>query len=89
MVSHSPVFLSQWLTDTFVAVYIDGAIAIHSFRISAATVDAHSGTSDDLVQAMRREMDKQCLPTLSPDPSRSFGTINFLYFTLTWVTSTY
>ena len=71
------------LRDTFVAVYIAGAIASHSFRISAATVDAHAGTPDHLVQAMRREMDKQCLPTLSPDPRRSFGTINFPYFTLT------
>ena len=56
MVSHSPVFLSQWLTDTFVAVYIAGAIASHSFRISAATVDAPSCSSDE-------ERDGQAVPT--------------------------
>lgn len=56
-----PGFLSQWLTDTFVAARADGNIANQSFRTGAAFVDARAGSPYHLFQAIGR--DGQEVPT--------------------------
>lgn len=57
----SPGFLSQWLTDTFVAARADGTIASQSSRTGAAFVDARAGSPYHLIQAIGR--DGQEVPT--------------------------
>lgn len=51
----SPGFLSQWLTDTFVAARADGTIASQSFKTGAAFVDVRAGSPYYLTQAIGRD----------------------------------
>ena len=46
--------LTEWLRQIMASARVPGNFSSHSFRIGAATVAAHNGVPDHLIQAMGR-----------------------------------
>ena len=48
------MLLTDWLRQMFSAAGLSGNFSSHSFRIGAATVAAHNGVPDNLIQSLGR-----------------------------------